>query len=83
VRVFVRAARRGRVPEGAEVAEGNLSAPETLEGALTGVEAVFLIWPFLTSDGAPAVLATIARLARRVVYLSSSGVSDDAGRQAD
>ena len=83
VRAFVRAARRGRVPEGAEVARGDLSAPETLEGALTGVEAVFLIWPFLTCDGAPAVLAAIARTVRRLVYLSSSGVNDDAGRQTD
>jgi uncharacterized protein YbjT (DUF2867 family) len=83
VRAFVRAARRGRVPEGAEVARGDLSAPETLEGALTGVEAVFLIWPFLTCDGAPAVLAAIARMVRRLVYLSSSGVNDDAGRQTD
>ena len=83
VRAFVRAARRGRVPEGAEVARGDLSAPETLEGALTGVEAVFLIWPFLTCDSAPAVLAAIARMVRRLVYLSSSGVNDDAGRQTD
>ena len=71
------------MPEGAEVAEGDLSAPETLERALPGIEAVFLIWPFLTGDGAPAVLAAIARTAGRVVYLSSSGVNDDAGRQTD
>jgi uncharacterized protein YbjT (DUF2867 family) len=83
VRAFVRDARSPRLPEGAEVAEGDLSAPETLERALTGTEAVFLIWPFLTCDGAPAVLAAIAGAARRLVYLSSSGVNDDAGRQTD
>lgn len=83
VRAFVRAARRNRVPEGAEVAQGDLSAPETLERELTGIEAVFLIWPFLTREGASAVLAAIARTARRLVYLSSSGVNDDAGRQTD
>src|SRR5512146_573229 len=76
VRAFVRDARTARVVPGAEVAEGDLSAPETLDKALSGIEAVFLIWPFLTADGAPAVVAAIARTARRLVYLSSSGVND-------
>jgi uncharacterized protein YbjT (DUF2867 family) len=71
VRAFARDAQACRFPEGVEVAEGDLSVPGTLEGALTGIEAVFLI------------LATIARAARRLVYLSSSGVNEDAGRQTD
>jgi uncharacterized protein YbjT (DUF2867 family) len=83
VRAFVRDARTARLPDGAEVAEGDLSAPETLDRALSGIEAVFLIWPFLTSEGAPAVVAAIARAAQRLVYLSSSGVDDGAGRQTD
>ena len=83
VRAFVREARTCRFPEHVEVAEGDLSVPGTLEGALTGIEAVFLIWPFLTSDGAPAILAKIARTARRLVYLSSSGVNEGAERQTD
>lgn len=83
VRAFVRDARTPRLPEGAEAAAGDLSAPETLERALTGTDAVFLIWPFLNSDGASAVLATIAGAARRLVYLSSSGVNEDAERQTD
>jgi uncharacterized protein YbjT (DUF2867 family) len=83
VRAFVRAARTARVPERVEVAEGDLSVPETVAGASTGIETVFLVWPFLTADGADAVLATIARAARKVVYLSSSGVADDVERQAD
>lgn len=83
VRAFVRDPRTTRLPEGAEIAEGDLAIPGTLERALTGIEAVFLVWPFLTSDGAPAVLATIARAARRLVYLSSSGVNEDAERQTD
>src|SRR5436305_2059036 len=83
VRVFVRDARTSRLVPGAEVAEGDLSAPGSLDRALSGIEAVFLIWPLLSSDGAPAVVAAIARTARRLVYLSSSGVDDDAGRQTD
>jgi uncharacterized protein YbjT (DUF2867 family) len=83
VRAFVRDARSPRLRDGAEVAEGDLSAPETLARALTGIETVFLIWPFLTIEGAPAVLAALAGAARRLVYLSSSGVNEDAGRQTD
>lgn len=83
VRAFVRDARTSRLVPGVEVAEGDLSAPGSLDRALSGIEAVFLIWPLLSSDGAPAVVAAIARTARRLVYLSSSGVDDDAGRQTD
>jgi uncharacterized protein YbjT (DUF2867 family) len=83
VRALVRDASTSRFPEGVEVAEGDLAVPGTVERALTGIEAVFLVWPFLTTDDAPAVLATIAGAARRLVYLSSSGVDEDAGRQAD
>jgi uncharacterized protein YbjT (DUF2867 family) len=83
VRPFVRDARTIRSLAGMEVAEGDLSLPGTLERALAGIEAVFLVWPFLTSDGASTVLATIARAACRLVYLSSSGVDADAEWQAD
>ena len=58
-------------------AGADLAKPETLD--LDGVDSVFLIWPFLTSDGAPAALARIAEQARRVVYLSSSAVRFGAG----
>lgn len=83
VRAFVRNPRSARLPAGAEIAAGDLAVPETLNGALAGMDAVFLVWPFLSADGAPAVLAAIARAARRLVYLSSSRVDEDAGRQAD
>ncbi|MBA9002161.1 NAD(P)H-binding protein [Thermomonospora cellulosilytica] len=83
VRALVRRPESAGLPEGARVWGGDLSEPDTLEGALTGIDTVFLIWPFLTAEGASAVLEVIARHARRVVYLSSSGVSDDAERQTD
>lgn len=73
VRTLVRDARRA--PEGVEAVEGDLAVPATLEPALAGVEAVFLIWPFLTAEGAPPVLDVLERHVRRVVYLSSSGVN--------
>ncbi|WP_078971454.1 NAD(P)H-binding protein [Streptomyces chattanoogensis] len=83
VRAMVRDPESARLPEGVKAAGGDLSLPDTLEGALRGSDTVFLIWPFLTAEGAPAVLEAIARHARRVVYLSSSGVNGDAERQTD
>ncbi|MEV4569499.1 NAD(P)H-binding protein [Nonomuraea sp. NPDC049419] len=57
---------------------GALSGP--LSGPLSGIDTVFLIWPFLTTEGAPAVVETIARHTRRLVYLSSIGVDGDEER---
>ncbi|GAA3258071.1 NAD(P)H-binding protein [Nonomuraea helvata] len=81
VRALVREPHR--FAAGVEAAEGDLSRPDTLEPALADVETVFLVWPFLTAEGASAVLDVIRRQARRVVYLSSSGVNDGAERQSD
>jgi uncharacterized protein YbjT (DUF2867 family) len=61
-------------PDGAEVVTGSLDDPDSLAAALTGVTTVFLVWPFLTTDGAPAVLEAIGQHAQRLVYLSSVGV---------
>ncbi|WP_370417672.1 NAD(P)H-binding protein [Streptomyces sp. QH1-20] len=83
VRALVREPESAGLPEGVKVVGGDLSESDTLEGALTGTGTVFLIWPFLTAEGAPAVLEAIARHARRIVYLSSSGVNEDAERQTD
>ncbi|MFD6654846.1 NAD(P)H-binding protein [Streptomyces parvus] len=72
-----------RGPGGVEGVVGDLRDPAMLEAALTGVRSVFLVWPFLTAEHAPAVLDAIGRHARRVVYVSSSGVDRTAGRQTD
>ncbi|MFJ4773064.1 SDR family oxidoreductase [Streptomyces uncialis] len=83
VRTLTRHPESARLPEGVTVAGGDLPDPDSLEGALKGVSAVFLIWPFLTTEGAPGVLEVAARHVRRIVHLSSSGVDDDAERQTD
>lgn len=57
-----------------DMVTGDLARPESLSAALDGVGVVFLIWPFLTADAAAAVLDQVG--ARRVVYLSSSGLSE-------
>ncbi|GAP47515.1 NmrA family protein [Streptomyces azureus] len=83
VRASARDPDSAGLPEGAKVVGGDLSEPDTLEGTLAGIDTVFLIWPFLAPEGAPAVLEAIAGHARRIVYLSSSGVNEDAERQTD
>ncbi|RCH64519.1 NAD-dependent epimerase/dehydratase family protein [Streptomyces sp. SDr-06] len=83
VRALAREPESAGLPEGVRVMGGDLAQPDTLEGALTGSDTVFLIWPFLTTEGARAVLEAIAGHARRIVYLSSSGVNEDAEHQTD
>jgi uncharacterized protein YbjT (DUF2867 family) len=76
VRALVRprSAASARVPDGISVAAGSLDTPDGLAEALTDIKTVFLVWPFLSTQGAPAVLEAIARHAQRLVYLSSIGV---------
>jgi uncharacterized protein YbjT (DUF2867 family) len=66
-----------RFPGGAGSVTGDLSRPETLRTALSGVDSVFLLWPFMSADGADDVAALMARHARRVVYVSTLNVRDD------
>ncbi|MGW4997915.1 NAD(P)H-binding protein [Streptomyces hydrogenans] len=74
--VPVRALVRGAadLPEGVQAVRGDLGDPASLGAALEGVDAVFLVWPFLSADGAADVIDAIGKHARRVVYLSSAGV---------
>jgi uncharacterized protein YbjT (DUF2867 family) len=83
VRALTRNPGSAGLPDGVEVVRGDLSAPATLATCLDGVEAVFLVWPFLTAKAAPALLQAVGKHARRIVYLSSMSVRDDRERQAD
>jgi uncharacterized protein YbjT (DUF2867 family) len=58
------------LPSAVEVASGDFTEPESLDAALLGVAAVFLVWtlPFAT---APAVIERLAPKTKRVVFLSS------------
>lgn len=77
VRALTRDPDHARLPQSAEVVRGDLSEPGALGAHLSGVGAVFLVWPFLTAEAAPAVLEALEGHACRVVYLSSMGVRDD------
>ena len=73
VRALARHPDAARLPGAVEVVGGDLSDPGTLASALKGADAIFLVWPFTTAEGAPAVLDAIERETRRLVYLSSAG----------
>jgi uncharacterized protein YbjT (DUF2867 family) len=74
VRALTRRPEHAALPPGAEVVQGDLTVPASLDAALQGAGSVFLVW----TAPAAAAPATIARLAahtpaeyRRVVYLSA------------
>lgn len=83
VRALARDPASAGLPGGVDVVRGDLSTPDTLNAGLNGVDAVFLLWPGLTADLAPAVLDVIGKHARRIVFLSSLGISDDLVQQPD
>ena len=70
VRALVRRPGVASLPGGIEVAAGDLTAPESLDPALDGVRAVFLLWTAPPATAA-AVVARLAARARRIVLLSS------------
>ena len=83
VRALARNPDAAILPDDVEVVRGDLSAPDTLDAPLEGVEAIFLVWPFLTAEAAPAVLDAATKHAHRIVYLSSMGVRDDREEQTN
>lgn len=75
VRALVR--KEADFPAGVQAVRGDLGDPASLDTALEGVDSVFLVWPFLSAEGASDVIETIGKRARRVVYLSSAGVGSE------
>ena len=70
VRALTRRPDAAGLPAAAEVVAGDLTVPESLDAALQGAGAVFLVWTAPPAT-APAVVARLASHARRVVFLSS------------
>lgn len=70
VRALARRPETAGLPAGVEVVAGDLTVPESLDAALRGAGAVFLVWTAPPATVA-AVVERIASPARRVVLLSS------------
>lgn len=77
VRALTRDPEAAGLPAGVEVVRGDLADPGGLDAILEGVDAVFLVWPFFSAEGATAVVDAIARHAGRIVYLSAKVAADD------
>jgi uncharacterized protein YbjT (DUF2867 family) len=58
------------LPAAVEAVRGDLTVPGSLDAALQGVGAVFLVWTVPPAT-APAVVGRLAAHARRVVFLSA------------
>ena len=70
VRALTRRPATAGLPAAVEVVAGDLTVPESLDSALQGVGAVFLLWTAPPAT-APAVIERLASHTRRVVFLSS------------
>jgi len=70
VRALTRRPDAARLPASVEVVSGDLTVPESLDAALHGVGAVFLVWTAPPAT-VPAVIGRLASHLRRVVFLSS------------
>lgn len=81
VRVLARDPASTRWPDGIEVVRGDLSVATTLDGAIDGVDAVFLLWHQASAEHPDAAVEAIARHANRVVYVSSLTVDDSLEHQ--
>ncbi|MBL7497590.1 NmrA family NAD(P)-binding protein [Frankia sp. CNm7] len=65
-------------PVSVEVLGGDLLDPASIRAAAAGVDAAFLLWPYLTTDGAAAAVRALAEQAPHLVFLSATAVRDDA-----
>jgi hypothetical protein len=60
VRALARDPGSAGLPDGVDVVRGDLSEPDIVKASLTGIDAVFLVWPFGTAEGAPPIVDAIA-----------------------
>jgi uncharacterized protein YbjT (DUF2867 family) len=70
IRAVTRRPELARLPPQVEVVQGDLTSPESLDGCLDGIDAVFLAWtaPPAAFD---AAWERIAKHAPRIVFLSA------------
>jgi uncharacterized protein YbjT (DUF2867 family) len=75
VRALTRDPERAGLPPHVEVVRGDLTAPETLEAAGNGADAIFLVWT-VPAATLGAAMERLTRSAKRIVLLSSPHKTD-------
>ena len=70
VRALTRRPEAAGLPAAVDVVAGDFTVPESLDAALQGVAAVFILWT-APPGTAPAVIERLASHTRRVVFLSA------------
>jgi uncharacterized protein YbjT (DUF2867 family) len=70
IRVLTRNPRSANLPADVDIVGGDLSAPDSLDACLNGVDSVFLVWMSPLASAAPAI-ERIAAHAPQVVLLTS------------
>jgi len=70
IRAMSQHPRSDDLPPDVEFASGDLSAPDTLDACLNGIDSVFLVWTAPLAAAAPAI-ERIAAHARQIVLLTS------------
>jgi uncharacterized protein YbjT (DUF2867 family)/ketosteroid isomerase-like protein len=76
VKALTRDPGRAVLPAGVIAVAGDLTDPGSLREAAAAADAVFLLWPFRTADGADVAVEALASQARHIVYLSAISVRD-------
>jgi uncharacterized protein YbjT (DUF2867 family) len=73
----------GRSQEGIETMPADLADPASLEPGLRGADALFLLWPFTSTEVTAALAPQVAKLAARhvtrIVYLSAQPAAERPG----
>jgi uncharacterized protein YbjT (DUF2867 family) len=82
VRALTRDPESAGLPTEVEVVQGDLTEPDTLETIVAGVDAMFLVLPYGMDPVALLKAASRAGV-RRIVFLSSGAVVDNALQQPD
>lgn len=70
VRALVRKPDRVHLPQEIEIAQGDLTIPQSLDRPLDNMDAVFLVWT-APSEFVDSALERIAKKAQRIVFLSA------------
>ncbi|GAA1606703.1 NAD(P)H-binding protein [Kribbella sancticallisti] len=77
VRALVRNPPQAGLPPEVEIAQGDIYDPAAVSRAAAQVDAVFLLWPSFSAEGAEPMVSALTKQVSRVVYLSAMNVQDD------